>query len=509
MMNKFLCIVTVLLFAGTHDSKASHLMGADMQYTSLGNGKYKITAKLYRDCRGIALNNPAFGAFAGTGGGSGCGSYSLGIGLRSIRDITPICKTASKPCSPPNTGATGTGVEEHVFDTIVDFNTAPLNLFTGKSSCGEVTFYIGQCCRNGAITTGAAGNDFFATCTINFNNLGAISGSATNSSPEYSNSPIIFTCCNQPYRYNHGSKDLAERDSLSYRLVPGLSTASGVSVNYSSPFSYKYPLTSYCATPGVINCTPNPNAKPPRGFFLDTGNGDLVFTPVNCSEVAIIAVEVTEHRKTPGGNWVWIGKSRRDIQIVIRDDCGPNNPPEIAGPSVISVCPGDSGCVTYTITDAQALPNQTKADTVTAIWNQGVPGATFRIKDTTAREKEAVFCWKVPQDAAGKTFSFTIMAEDQACPVKSQTIKGVQIKVCDKTSSLASKAQTRLHLYPQPCHTGDFLHGLESGRAWLLLDFNGRVCGEGSNPATLKAPDKPGIYLLRSGNSATLIQVLP
>ena len=54
-----------LLFTGKHVS-ATHMMGADMSYQCLGNGKYKITAKVYRDCRGVSLSPVAFGAFAGS-----------------------------------------------------------------------------------------------------------------------------------------------------------------------------------------------------------------------------------------------------------------------------------------------------------------------------------------------------------------------------------------------------------------------------------------------------------
>ena len=60
-----------------NQAQATHMMGADMSYQCLGNGKYKITAKVYRDCRGIGLSNPAFGAFAGSNGSNQCGSVNL------------------------------------------------------------------------------------------------------------------------------------------------------------------------------------------------------------------------------------------------------------------------------------------------------------------------------------------------------------------------------------------------------------------------------------------------
>ncbi|MBK7695566.1 MAG: hypothetical protein IPI30_14960 [Saprospiraceae bacterium] len=105
--------------------------------------QYKITSQsVPRDCRGISFNGPTFGVYGGTNGGNGCGSYSMSTTRVSIRDVTPRCSTTSKPCNPSNVGGTGEGIEEHTFETTVDFNTAPLNNFTNKSSCCEVTFIL-------------------------------------------------------------------------------------------------------------------------------------------------------------------------------------------------------------------------------------------------------------------------------------------------------------------------------------------------------------------------------
>jgi hypothetical protein len=93
------------------NAQATHMMGGDMSYQCLGNGKYKITAKIYRDCRGIAFNGPDFGVFGGTNGGNGCGDYKLTITRTGIKDVTPRCSTASSPCSPTNSNFTGEGIE--------------------------------------------------------------------------------------------------------------------------------------------------------------------------------------------------------------------------------------------------------------------------------------------------------------------------------------------------------------------------------------------------------------
>ena len=71
---KFLLVFLAGLAGMITPLKATHMMGADVSYKCLGNGKYKIIAKVYRDCRGVSMGTPSFGAYAGLNGGNGCGS---------------------------------------------------------------------------------------------------------------------------------------------------------------------------------------------------------------------------------------------------------------------------------------------------------------------------------------------------------------------------------------------------------------------------------------------------
>ncbi len=65
-MKRLLQLLLILLTVSiSRDLRASHMMGGDMSYRCLGGGKYKITAKIYRDCRGISFNGPSFGVYAG------------------------------------------------------------------------------------------------------------------------------------------------------------------------------------------------------------------------------------------------------------------------------------------------------------------------------------------------------------------------------------------------------------------------------------------------------------
>jgi hypothetical protein len=436
MKKQLLQTFLVLLIIAWYPKTISAKIGADITYRCLGSGKYKIIAKIYRDCRASAFNNPTLQVFAGTSGGNGCGSYTLSTTRTGIRNITPLCSSATVPCTPANTFGTGEGVEEHTYETTVDFSTSPLKGFVGNSSCCEVTFAIGQCCRSGAITTGSANNDFWATCMINICNI-AKTIRKCNSSPDYANAPIQFLCCNQAYYYNNGIVDTIDYDSITIKMASGIASLPNTAISYSSPFTARYPMTPYCIPPGKVDCLPNISTKPPRGFYLNESNGNINFTPTNCNEVGVVVVEATEYRRDSAtGAFLVIGKTRRDVNLYV-NDCDFNKTPTIEGPALNRVCEGDKICFNIDGKDETFTPNQTKPDTVKLSWNQTIPNATFSILNPKDREKKAEFCWQTKVgDAKDFPYHFTVTATDQHCPKPILSAKGFQVLVTPKPISI-------------------------------------------------------------------------
>lgn len=449
---KFLIVVAVFsLWITATPSRASHMMGADMQYQFLGGSKYKITTKVYRDCRGVAFNGPSFGCYAGTNGGNGCGSASLSITRTGIRDITPRCSVNNVGCTPQNTVASGLGIEEHTYEAIVDFATAPLSDFVNKSSCCEVTFYLGQCCRNGSITTGSAGNDFFTKCMINVCNIQS-TAKASNSSPLLSNIPVVLLCCNTPFYYNFGAMDSTDNDSISYRLVSGISSLPNGSISYSGGFSSRYPMSPKCSTVGNLKCIPQPKAYPPVGFYFDTSNADMVVTPTNCSEVPVVVVELTEWRQLSGtSQWAVVGKTRRDIQLWIMDNCMPNHPPLIDGKRYVEIFEGDTLRETIRVTDEVYTPYQSRPDTVIAQWNGGIKGASFTVVDASKREKDYRIEWITQVgDASDIAYSYMVNASDQHCDYPNLNSALFKVKVKSRSSKTQAMVTVPYRLYPNP-----------------------------------------------------------
>ena len=444
-----------------------------MYYVYMGGTKYKIVTKFYRDCRGVTFSNPKGQVSFGSNGNQTCGTHSLSAIRRSIRDVSWICKDSTKPCNPQNMSAVGEGVEEHIYETIIDISQAPFKSNLGKQSCSEAFFTFSQCCRNAAITTGPAGDNFVVGCTINFGNISKTK-KGTNNSPIFSNIPIIYACCNNPLYIAPGVLDTADKDSIAYHLVHGMTSVANASVSYRAPFTFKNPLTPFCIPQSTITCKHNTRTDPPRGFFFDSTTGDIVLTPTKCDEVGIVVIEAREYRKDTSGNMLLMGTTRRDMQLIVKSDCGLNRAPELKGGNNFKVCEGKKLCFTINVTD-YTLGNQ-KPDTVTLTWNTDAIEAQVSAVDSNAREKEIKFCWTPPIGSSKHTpYLFSLTATDNHCPtpmVQSRTYK-IFVQECDPVSVQSVNRFLSFSLYPNPAnHSVKINHDFD----WLsIVDVTGRV----------------------------------
>ena len=359
-------------------------MGGDIAYECISPGKYKVFLKIYRDCRGIPFNNPTIEVFCKDNPGN---KISVDYKRTAINDITDVCATSVKPCRPQNTTA-GEGIEEHVFEGIIDFNSSPYKSLKDNGCC-EVYISIQQQARNNAITTGFASQNFYTDAMINICNI-AKTKNPCNTSPQITIPPVGYACCNQSFTYNNGLKEVIDGDSLSYEMgIPlvGFNTNG----NFAGNLNANVPMTPFCPpNPGTVNCPCKPNSRPPRGFCFDAETGDIIFTPTKCDEVGVMVIVVHEWRKDSANKWVKIGTTRRDMQIVVQQ-CSENNPPTFSGNNKHMVCEGNKICFYVDTKDEPFLPKQTRLDTVTLTWNYGIPQGTFTIVDQTAREKQAQF----------------------------------------------------------------------------------------------------------------------
>jgi hypothetical protein len=140
------------------------------------------------------------------------------------------------------------------------------------------------------------------------------------------------------------------------------------------------------------------------------------------------------------GKYIIIGRTRRDMQFWVKDDCGYNKAPTLVGPFNWKVCEGETLKFKVESDDETFTPNQTVPDTTSLKWNKGIPGAKFTIANKNdwpeKRKSYANFEWTPPIGSASDVaYSFTVTVTDNHCPKPAQAIRAFKVKVNPKPKS--------------------------------------------------------------------------
>jgi hypothetical protein len=386
--NKVGLIVLLVAIFGIKSTNASHMAGADLTYVYQGNNTYLVTFTLYRDCAGISVSTTEVLSIS---------SYLCGITLPSVtmNQVPGPPGVISSSCTGTSicNGGTEPGIEVYTYTGLV----------TLPQGCPDWQFTASECCRNNAISTlqNGASESLYIEAYLN-NTL------VNNSSPTFSNFPIVFECIGQNNYYNHGVID-PEGDSLVYSFIPPR-TASNTAVTYASGYSVGNPLSS------------SPAAT------IDPVTGDIFMHPTQ-QEVAVVAVLIQEYR-----NGELIGSVMRDIQFY-SIVCS-NTLPAATGINgtnnyFTSSCVGGQLC--FDIISNDSDPN----DTLTMTWNNGIPAASFTT--TGSPFPTGHFCWSpTAADARPQPYTFTVTIQDNACPSRGVQTYSFQVTVSNMNLSVTS-----------------------------------------------------------------------
>jgi hypothetical protein len=415
-------VLVMLCFASS--LQASHIIGGEINYEYQSGNTYKVIYKLYRKCDELPMNGATFKVSCE----DGSNAVTLNPTRTSISDKTQLCSKSSLPCSPQNVKSSF-GIEEHIYEVTIDFNDNAYSAI--KNNCCKAIFSISLCCRVGTITTMSPSN-FFLESMLNL----CVAGSKGNTSPSFVKPPNLTLCCNNPFNGNSKILNTDPADSVSFDLVSALNSVNTTGM-YKNSFSPKIPMTPYCPpNTGVINCTPIPSSNPPRGFYFDTLNGSIIFTPTNCNEVGVVVFKIKDWRKDSLGVWEEIGYVKRESTWFVQS-CPNNNPPYFFGGVNFSICEGDKLCFNIISKDEQYLPNQTVADTILMNWDSGIAKGEFRILDSNAREKQAEFCWQTKVgDSRTVPYSFSVNISDDNCPMPRKLDRVFTVQVKQKSAGL-------------------------------------------------------------------------
>ncbi|MFY0674267.1 MAG: hypothetical protein JXQ87_12740, partial [Bacteroidia bacterium] len=402
---KLLLPLIAVLALSVPKAEATHVMGSDIQWECIGKDTFKITMQVYRDCNGINLSATPMTAL------SSCGSQRINMTMGAGRDITPVCDEQCTRCDSRGCSFQY-GIEVRELTAILIVSD------WRKNGCCEVTLTWQQCCRNGAITTGAANQNFYVEAKLN------ICQDPCDNSPTFTGDPLAIICLGRDFIYNQGVQDKdidpvtgGLADSLVYSWAEPMTSATG-KTTWSNNYSFNKPL-NYLGFP-------RNNLKFPRGIHLDSATGDMMFRPMKV-EQTVMSIKIESYRKGK-----FTGVTRRDIQVVVIK-CPDNNPPVISGINCkqpkpqnfkTQACAGEKLCFTVCTSDKD------KDDTVTISWNAGIPGATFEIINKGDKRETGRFCWTPSEAQVSKfPYTFVVNAKDNACPVNGFSARSFQIVV--------------------------------------------------------------------------------
>lgn len=424
---------------------ASHTAGLELTYRHTTGGQYILHVALYRDCFGIAA--PQSVTVYATSVACGVNtSFVLPAMPGTGTEVSLTCQSAFSTCQ----GGTEPGFQKWEYEDTISLT----------AQCPDWIFEEQECCMWGTTISNASNVVVKAT----------LDNSVTdNSSPQFTNDPILIPCINQYYHYNNGMTD-AEGDSLVYHLVDAIGAI------YNPPYSGQHPFTS----------------APPVTF--DSISGDYIMTPT-AVESGPLVFEIKDYR-----NGILMGSVMRCLLIKMTF-CS-NVMPAASGMNgttqqVAYVFPDDTICFDILTGDADA------AQDVTLTWNNGIPAGAFTT--TTGMRDTGTFCWTPGiNDLRSQPYMFTATVRDNSCPTNGEGVYSYLIYVTLDSSLVflnvdATEADNVFSVFPNPS-TGLIRLQTSSGISGVkIFDALGKCILDEKNSTSIDISiQPPGPYYLEA-----------
>lgn len=278
--------VALLLLASAFNVDATHLIGGELFYSSIGGDDYSVTLKMYRDCGPGNTNQTGFDATAEIAAynadGSFFGSWFFALGTEAAVPIV-----WNNPClSPPSSIC----VEEGVY-------SGTINLPAGT---GGYTLSYQRCCRSPVVINLFDPASQGLTCAVT---VPDVSVSGPNSSPSFESYPPIALCASQDMAFSHSATD-PDGDALVYDLCAPLNGGSQFDPQPSPPTGPPFLPVTWDNGYSVSNMI---DATPP--LTIDANTGAVTLTPTVLGSFAV-GVRVKEFR-----NGVQLSEVIRDFRF--------------------------------------------------------------------------------------------------------------------------------------------------------------------------------------------------
>ena len=453
-------ILIGLLGFTTRTVFATHVTGADITYQCLGNNQFKLRINLFRDCSGVSAPSAAQ-LNIGFSINSNCGSVTPNFTLINPggTEISQLC-----PNDFPNSTCNGgwlPGMQIYIYE-----------MTTTLTPCADWTFSYTLCCHNATTNVSGQPTSYF-DATMN-----SVEDDC-NTSPLYTAQPIPYFCWNQPVTFNYGVVE-PDGDSMTFDFI-------SCRQSQFSPVTYQFPYTANQAIQGIT---------------IDNNTGQISFTP-NVVGNFIVVVGCNEYDKN---TLALLGTTMREIQCVVIN-CNNQVPIDTTGTIdslyselntatqlsdyELELCQGDSICFDVIISDYDNLDIVTLTSNV----SNALPGATFSA--TPGNPATATICWQAPTNS-GFFNSFTIVADDGACPVPGVQTYVYTVKVLtsvnagpDVTICLGDTAQLSV--------SGGSLFDWDAISGDTIVNGQNFSCDTCQNPSA--SPDSTTVYVVTTNLS--------
>ncbi|MBP9187135.1 MAG: T9SS type A sorting domain-containing protein [Bacteroidia bacterium] len=464
MQKRLLLLLILCCFFTINKVEASHTIGAEIEYESIGPRVWKIKLTVYGDCNTFTLCNgmncqltvrvSPNNSLNSVGCSALPNTINVNLSLVKLEDlnksVTDLCGNIAKNgCT--NLGQVTGGplnpsIEKYVFEGTLDMSIPSLN----NTNCSYWDISWDYCCRQEGVWNIITSNELLYSVRATINIFNRTSSPVRNNSPKLKNEPILVTCSGQEQILNAGATD-PDGDSLTYELGPPFASSSANQiVNYRYPGSPVYPF------PLIANKAPHINYPQPNGPYvvIDNTNGDISFNAANNTSSIIygnLNTFIKQWSYDTLGNPVLVGITMRDFQYYTLN-CPNNNPPQLRTiPSLpynkpqynYEVEAGQQLCFTVTAKDTDAYPTISRFDTTFISWNEGLvrPGKlsfapTYAVGAGLPRPREDQwqFCWQTETtDIRTLPYYFTITAVDKFCPTIGQVTKAFSVQVIPPT----------------------------------------------------------------------------
>jgi len=409
----FFCILGLVNY-----SKATHIVGGELQMTFVSGTTYRFNLNMYWDRTSNVKDN----------------SITIGIYRKSnngrVQTLTlPLLSETN--LSFPVDSCTNQILLR--FTRLVYEAQTTLVLANYSDPAGYYAIWD-RCCRNNAISNitnpGGAANAFY----LEFPAIEQAGNPFINSSPAFSTPQASYLCLGGDFSFNFGATD-ADGDNLVYSMdTPFNGIGSSGNAIPNPPATYPFPPSQITWSPGfsATNAIPSSFGFP---LTVDPVTGALSGKPSQAG-LFVFSVKCEEFR---GG--IKIGEVKRDYQILVKNcqDLNPIPQTRLQLPNgsiyqentLLDLDANQALCLNLQFFDSPGqnikmtyLPINDNAKKLTLnnyrpfrnAGNQTVSAITVNSSGVGI----AKFCWRecLYSFKGDEIFEFGIIADDQGCPVK-------------------------------------------------------------------------------------------